>query len=89
MGYIDDIIAWGSERDFLINLPRVLQRLKEHDIILKRSKCLFGVRKISYLGHTLSGEGIELSDDNKKIFKELVIPSTVTAAECPRSVLLL
>ena len=78
MVYIDDIIVWGSEEDFLHNLRRVLQRLKEHEIILKRSKCLFGVRKINYLGHTMSGTGIELSDTNKKIFKEFVLPSTIT-----------
>ena len=78
MVYIDDIIVWGSEEDFLRNLRKVLQRLREHNIILKRSKCLFGVRKINYLGYTLSGTGIELSEDNKKVFSEMVLPTTVT-----------
>ena len=53
-----------------------------HNIILKRSKCLFGVSKLKYLGHTITGEGMEICEDNKEILDKLVKPETVTQMRC-------
>lgn len=76
--YIDDIIIFGTEETFNSNLDKVLERLAAHDIILKRSKCLFGVREINYLGHTISSRGMTLDDSNKSVFRDMKLPTTVT-----------
>ena len=76
--YIDDIIVFGTAEDFLDNLEKVFERLREHNIVLKKSKCVFGVTKLKYLGHTLSGQGMEIGEDNQALFDNMVKPETVT-----------
>ena len=50
MVYIDDIIVWGSEEDFLHYLRKVYQRLKEHKIILKKKLMSFWSAEDKLLG---------------------------------------
>ena len=50
--YIDDILISGrSEQEHLDNLERVLKRLSEAGMHLKRKKCLFIVTEVDYPGH--------------------------------------
>jgi hypothetical protein len=32
-------------------------------LVLKRSKCFFGARSVSYLGHTISANGVAMDED--------------------------
>jgi transposase InsO family protein len=77
--YVDDVIIYGDDKTFIPNLENVLQRFQEFDIVVKKSKCEFLVEKIKYLGHTISGSGIEMSDDNKEVFEKILMPKTCTA----------
>ena len=56
----DDIIVYGcTQEEHDRNLERVLQRLDELNLTLKKEKCIFSVSKSVFsLGFTLSGEGI-------------------------------
>jgi hypothetical protein len=42
----------------------VLQRLREHNLVVKRSKCAFGAATVAYLGHIISAQGVAM-DTNK------------------------
>ena len=54
--YIDDILILGrSEEEFRANLTAVLQRLEEHGIAIKPSKCRLGVSTVEYVGLSISG----------------------------------
>ena len=53
--YIDDLLVSGeSEEEHLKTLGRVLTRLQEAGLKLKRSKCSFMVSTVEYLGHVIS-----------------------------------
>lgn len=66
--YLDDIIVFSkSFEDHLVDLREVLDRLLEAEILLKPSKCRFGVDQVEYLGHIVSAEGI--SPDPQKVEK--------------------
>ena len=55
----DDIIVYGyTQEEHDRNLERVLQRLNELNLTLKKEKCIFSVPKLVFSGFTLSGEGI-------------------------------
>ena len=55
----DDIIVYGcTQEEHDRNLERVLQRLDELNLTLKKEKCIFSVPKLVFSGFTLSGEGI-------------------------------
>lgn len=64
--FFDDILVYsGSWSSHLQHVKKVLQTLREQCLTLKRSKCLFGVGSVSYLGHTISAAGVSM--DNSKI----------------------
>ena len=62
--YIDDVIIYGKdEEDFCANLDKVLKAVKNSRLILNPKKCRFGLKEIEYVGHTLDGSGLRITDD--------------------------
>ena len=59
-GYLDDILIFSPDmKTHLEHMRIIFQRLKEANLKLKESKCSFLKAHIQYLGHIISGEGIE------------------------------
>ncbi|XP_061774106.1 uncharacterized protein K02A2.6-like [Nerophis ophidion] len=59
VNYLDDLLIMGrDEAQHLVNLDKVLQRLQENGMRVKKSKCDFGKTQIEYLGHVLDGKGV-------------------------------
>lgn len=78
VAYLDDIICQGSTleecHERLMQLLDVLRANKMH---VNVRKCQFFVREIKYLGHTISGRGIERNADKV---------AAITAAPRPKTV---
>jgi hypothetical protein len=63
--FIDDILVYlENEEDHAEHLRIVLTKLRDHQLYAKFSKCEFWLRKVPFLGHVLSENGI-LVDPNK------------------------
>jgi hypothetical protein len=59
--YLDDILIYSrSEADHVQHLRITLQRLREHELFAKRSKCQFCQPDVEFLGHTVSHRGMEM-----------------------------
>jgi hypothetical protein len=57
--FIDDIlIFFKNEEEHAEHLRLVLQKLREHKLYAKRSKCEFWLKEVSFLGHVVSNGGI-------------------------------
>jgi hypothetical protein len=57
--FIDDILIYSeNEQDHTEHLRVVLTRLREHQLYAKFSKCEFWLKKVPFLGHILSKDGI-------------------------------
>ena len=81
--YLDDIICFtGSFKSHLDALRLIFTRLKQAKLTLKASKCIFGRKRINFLGHTVSGKGIEPLQDKVKIIAEFPIPTRVKDVRC-------
>jgi hypothetical protein len=53
--FIDDILVYSkNENEHTENLHIVLQRLWDYHLYAKLSKCDFWLKKIKFLGHTIS-----------------------------------
>ena len=58
---IDDILIYSkNEADHAKHLRVVLSRLREHKLYAKFSKCEFWLKKVPFLGHILSEDGISV-----------------------------
>ena len=59
--FIDDILFYSkNEQEHKEHLRLVLEKLREHQLYAKFSKCEFWLKEIGFLGHVISGEGIEV-----------------------------
>ena len=59
--FIDDILIYSkNEEDHAEHLRIVLQRLRDHHLYAKFSKCEFWLDSVKFLGHTISSDGISV-----------------------------
>ena len=59
--FIDDILIFSkTEEEHVEHLRLILQKLREHKLYAKRSKCEFWLKEVSFLGHIVSNGGIEV-----------------------------
>ena len=76
--YLDDLVIFSKSVDeHLARLTDVLTRLGQAGLKLKPSKCQFMQRRLVYLGHVVSEEGIECNPDGIKVLLSWKIPSSV------------
>ncbi|XP_039305140.1 uncharacterized protein K02A2.6-like [Solenopsis invicta] len=78
LAYFDDIIVHGSTKEECQqNLYACLQRLKEYDLHLNKSKCLFFQEEIEYLGHNIGFNKISKSPKKIEAIINMPRPSNV------------
>jgi hypothetical protein len=59
--FIDDILIYSkSEEEHAQHLQVILQRLRDHQLYAKFSKCAFWLREVPFLRHIISSEGIAI-----------------------------
>ena len=59
--FIDDILVYSKEaQEHEKHLRIVLETLRENRLYAKLSKCDFWLKKVSFLGHIMSAEGIRV-----------------------------
>ena len=76
--YIGDIIIFGKTvEDHLTHLDTVFSRLKSAGLKLKPKKCNLFRKKVPYLGHVVSDEGIQTDPEKTKAIKDWPVPHTV------------
>lgn len=74
--YVDDIlIATSSVEENLKILESILILLKQYNIELNLSKCLF-LKKIKYLGYSISSEGVTLTPRHVQAMLDYPIPKS-------------
>ena len=77
--FIDDILIYSrSEEEHKEHLRAVLQRLREHQLYAKFSKCEFWLKQVGFLGHVLSAEGIAVDPSKVKDVLDWLPPATVS-----------
>jgi hypothetical protein len=76
--FIDDILVYTkNEEEHASHLHVVLQRLREHRLYAKLSKCDFWLKEIKFLGHTISQAGIAVVPDKVQEVMNWKPPTTV------------
>ncbi|KAL4010621.1 hypothetical protein IC575_030123 [Cucumis melo] len=59
--FFDDILIYSKNTvDHMEHMRKVLSVLREHELYTNKKKCSFAKQKVEYLGHIISGEGVEV-----------------------------
>ena len=76
--FIDDILVFSkNEEEHAEHLRLVLEKLREHQLYAKFSKCEFWLKEVGFLGHVVSGEGIAVDSTKVESVTEWNAPTTV------------
>ena len=76
-GYLDDILVYSpSLEKHLEHCEQIFQRLEKFQLKLSFEKCAFMKKQVQYLGHLISGEGIEPVPEKLHSLREMVEPTT-------------
>jgi hypothetical protein len=76
--FLDDILVYSKrEEEHEQHLRMVLQVLREYQLYAKMSKCSFYQKKIHYLGHIISEEGIDVDLEKVQAIREWTAPRNV------------
>ncbi len=75
--YLDDICVYAKSRQEHDDILRqVLQRLKDHGLCTKASKCTFGTRTLKLLGHIVDEDGIHTDPEKCEAISKMPPPRT-------------
>ena len=76
--YMDDLLNWAKDfEELLERLRAILIRARKFNVTFNPKKSKFGLREVEYLGHLLSAEGLNFSEEKKKQFVNLDKPLTL------------
>ena len=78
LAYLDDIIGYSRDVDtHLDRLRAVFERLPAAGLKLKPSKCRLFQRRVGFLGHIVSGDGIETDPEKIEAVATWPVPEYV------------
>ena len=77
--YRDDVIIYssGTVEEHLAKVEKVFERLQEWGLKLKPKKCHLLMKRIKYLGHIVSEDGVEADPEKIEAVRSWPVPSTV------------
>ena len=76
--YLDDILITGqTNQEHLDNVHEVLQRLEKVGMKLKKSKCVFMMKSVVYLGHKIDSCGNPPVEEKVKAVHQAPDPTNV------------
>ncbi len=74
--HIDDIAVYGQTiQEHLQRLQRVMERLREAHQKINPKKCKLFQRSASFLGHTISGEGVSTDESKVECIEKWPMPN--------------
>ena len=76
--YLDDILITGrDDTEHLTNLKKVLERLEEYGVQLKKSKCSFMCTSVEYLGYKIDAKGLHTTPQKVEAIQQAPHPENI------------
>ena len=64
--YIDDVLIHSAtESDFIANVRKVFERLREHNVAVNPKKTKLGLTQVEYVGHLVTADGISFTEEKR------------------------
>ena len=79
----DDIMVWGSSKEeHDQRLRACLTRIRESGVKLNQTKCMFASRSLTFLGHTVSADGVKPDPTKINAILDMPGPKSKTDLQC-------
>jgi hypothetical protein len=79
MVFLDDILVYSHTlEEHLKHLALVLQKLRDHKLYMKATKCSFAQSQLEYLGHIISVDGVATDPAKTEDMLKWPTPTSVT-----------
>ena len=76
--FFDDVLVYSETvEDHLVHLESAFKLLLSGKFSLKRTKCTFAQSQLEYLGHVVSGNGVEPVPEKLHAIQEWPLPQSV------------
>ncbi|KAL0539536.1 hypothetical protein IC582_023751 [Cucumis melo] len=76
--FFDDILIYSrGMEEHIYHLELVFEVLREHKLYANKKKCSFAFQRVEYLGHIVSGQGVEVDTEKIKSIKQWPVLSNV------------
>ena len=76
--YLDDImIASKTAEEHLAHIEIVLQRLQQHNLLARETKCVFSQSEVKFLGYVFSAAGKAVDAEKTAAICQIAPPETV------------
>lgn len=76
--YLDDILIFSdNEADHKLHLRMVCEKLSQYGLTVNASKCVFGVKEISFLGHWITKHGTTPLPEKVEPIRNYPQPKTI------------
>ena len=72
--HIDDFLIWGKNDEHDKRLIQCLEKPRKIGLTLNSSKCQFRCDELTYLGHTISKDGINTDANKIRAITETPMP---------------
>jgi Reverse transcriptase (RNA-dependent DNA polymerase)/RNase H-like domain found in reverse transcriptase len=73
--YLDDVIIASGPAEHEAAVQLVLERLRQHGLVLNLEKCVFGQSEVEFLGHRVSARGVEPLEDHVAAIRDFRPPA--------------
>ncbi len=78
--YLDDCIIAAADRETCLqHTTTVLQRFRDLNLRLTRSKCFFGLSQVEYLGHIINERGVTMSTRRRQAIADMEQPHDLSS----------
>ena len=77
--YLDDIlVASNTPEEHLKHLELIMEKLTEHDLYVKPTKCKFNETEVKFLGHIVSKDGVKPDPAKTQTIRDYPMPKDVS-----------
>jgi ribonuclease HI len=77
VSYVDDLLTFSkSHSEHLEHLTAMFSRLRQHNLKVNLDKCTLGSNETTFLGHTLTPDGVTLGPDKSMAIRDCKPPSS-------------